>query len=72
VKLIKCFETASMPEDLLLYLSDLLEGEDTVVYWVSKQEEWEDDEKAAYDWFIANGAVDGEKVIIERGTWPTL
>jgi len=72
MKLIKCFETASMPKEVYDCIKDILSfgyDNNTVPYWVSKEEEWGEGEEAAYNWFIANGAEDGEKVIIERGTW---
>ena len=62
--LVKCFETRHMPEEVYVQIADILH-DDTGVYWVVRC----DEPNTVYDWFIANGANDGEKVLIERGVW---
>jgi len=69
--LVKCFETRHMPDEVFGPISELLTDdrgwvtEDRGIYRVNRQ--GKDD--VIYDWLIANGAEDGEKVLIERGVW---
>ena len=67
---VKCFQTASMPkaiyDNLAIALRDGDEG-DRCAWHVVRCEDGSSDELC--DWFNANGAADGEKVLIERGDW---
>ncbi|GAF70938.1 unnamed protein product [marine sediment metagenome] len=66
MRLIKCFETSDMPNDVATLANDILEGQDSAVFWVECEMPSEENVVA---WFIKNGAKRGEKVLIERGTW---
>jgi len=72
MKLIKCFETKDMPSPVYEGIKDWLvlgADEDTQKMCVKRNDDDEEDNSLIYNWFIEQGAEDGEWVIIERGEW---
>lgn len=72
-KTTKVFETAKMPDFVVEWVGDLFRdtGQDTVDMYVFCESEMEEIAECPdiQQWFLDNGCVPGEHIIIEKGEW---
>lgn len=67
VTMVKCFNTAVMPDEVAAEICDGQDGDDCWEHWVT--DDIKEYSPVTYQWFIDNGAVHDEKVLIARGDW---
>jgi hypothetical protein len=67
MQMVKCFNTAGMPEEVAAEMLECLGSKDVTEHWVSVELDSTPAAVKVCEWFLSNGAAPEEKVIVARG-----